>query len=95
MFGNRMLRTFTTEESKEESSEQNEMGSCKFEVFIQHYYANIMTEITEYEKKKKRNCYEHISRWPTGLIPQNLFDNHPEGRKERDRPVKKWKDHLD
>jgi hypothetical protein len=36
----------------------------------------------------------HILRMPTGRIPRELFDYHPEERRERGRPLKRWRDQF-
>jgi hypothetical protein len=47
-------------------------------------------EVKEYQQ----NYLEHISRMPTNRNPGKLFDCHPKGSREKDRPPKRWKNIL-
>jgi hypothetical protein len=49
-------------------------------------------ELQEKINKCQQNYYEHILRMPTNQMLCKLFNYHPEGRRKRVWPLKRWRD---
>jgi len=54
-----------------------------------------LTDITSWVQRRKTECSEHTSRMADNQLVRKVRDGIPEGKRNRGRPMKRWRDALE